>query len=483
MPGFDDYSNYDAIGLAELVRRKEVSPLDLVESALLAIETLNPKLNAVIAVLEEQARAAAKGAPPDGPFTGVPFLLKDLVVSYAGVPTNCGSRFFAGWTRGFDSEILRRWKRAGLIAIGKTNTPEMGSSGSTEPVATGATRNPWNLNYTPGGSSGGSAAAVAAGIVPMAHANDAGGSIRGPASCCGLVGLKPTRGRNPLGPDAGEHWNGLVAEHVVTRSLRDCAAVLDCTAGPDVGDPHQAPLPARPFLEEVGAKVETLRIGAAIAGTRTARFSPEARTAVEATAKHLEALGHRVEEAEPDYDAVALGETFMTIFAAATAQAIDGYAAASGQTPSTDNLERNNLWLLERGRALSAVDLERALLGVNSATRRFARFFEDYDIWLTPTMATPPPALGHLYADVDDIEMFFERLWTFNPLNSIYNASGQPAISLPLHMSAGGLPIGVMLGARFGGESLLLRLSAQLETAMPWVDRHPPISLWGEHLG
>lgn len=482
MSGFDDYADHDAMGLAELVRRNEVSPLELIESALSAIETLNPKLNAVITVLEEEARAAAEGPLPQGPFTGVPFLLKDLVVSYAGLPTNCGSRFFAGWTRDFDSEILRRWKRAGLIVIGKTNTPELGSSGSTEPVATGATHNPWHPDHTPGGSSGGSAAAVAAGIVPMAHANDAGGSIRGPASCCGLVGLKPTRGRNPLGPDAGEHWNGLVVEHVVTRSVRDCAALLDCTAGPDVGDPHQAPLPARPFLDEVGADVAPLRIGVAITGTQTAHFSGEAIAAVEKTAKQLEALGHRVEEAEPDYDVAALGEAFMAIFAAATAQAIEDHAAATGQTPSTDNLERNNLWLLERGRALSAVDLERALLGVNTATRNFARFFEDHDVWLTPTMATPPPPLGYLYADVDDVERFFERLWTFNPLNSVYNASGQPAITLPLHVSEHGLPIGVMLGARFGGESLLLRLSAQLEAAMPWVDRHPPISLWSTDL-
>ncbi len=478
MPRFDEYANHDAMGLAELVRRKEVSPLELVESALSAAEALNPRLNALTVVQEERALAAAKGDLPAGPFTGVPFLLKDLVVSEAGLPTNCGSRFFAGWTRDFDSEILRRWKRAGLIAIGKTNTPELGSSGSTEPVATGATRNPWNPDYTPGGSSGGSAAAVAAGIVPMAHANDAGGSIRGPASCCGLVGLKPTRGRNPLGPDAAEHWNGLVVEHAVTRSVRDCAALLDCTAGPDVGDPHQAPPTARPFLAEVGAQVEPLRIGAAIAGTRTARFSPEAVEAVEKTAKQLEALGHNVEVAEPDYDVGALGQVFMTIFAAATAQAIEDHAEATGQTPSTKNLERNNLWLLERGKALTAIDLERALSGLNMATRDFARFFVDHDVWLTPTMATPPPPLGHLYADVDDVDLFFERLWAFNPLNSIYNASGQPAISLPLHMSADGLPIGVMLGTRFGGEALLLRLSAQLEGAMPWADRHPPIGLW-----
>ena len=478
MAGFADYADYDALGLAELVRRQEVTPLELTQAGLDAIAALNPKLNALVMVLEEQALAAAGGELPDGPFTGVPFLIKDLTVSYAGVPTSCGSRFFADWTRDFDSEILRRWKRAGLVVLGKTNTPELGASGSTEPVATGTTRNPWNMEHSPGGSSGGSAAAVASGMVPAAHGNDAGGSIRGPASCCGLVGLKPTRGRNPLGPDAGEHWNGLVVEHVLTRSERDSAALLDCTAGPDLGDPHQAPGPARPFLAEVGAEVEPLRIGAAIAGTKTARFSPEAVAAVEKAAKLLEDLGHQVEEAEPDYDAELLGATFMTFFAVAIARDIEAHAAATGKTPSPQTVERNNLWLLERGRRLSAVELVNALYDLNKVTRHFARFFQDHDVWLTPTMATPPPLLGHLHADVADVERFFERLWTFNPLNSVYNAAGQPAITLPLHVSAEGLPIGVMLGAGFGRESLLFRLSAQLEAAAPWRDRHPPVGLW-----
>ena len=478
MAGFADYADYDALGLAELVRRKEVTPLELTQAGLDAIAVLNPKLNALVMVLEEQALAVAEGELPDGPFTGVPFLIKDLTVSYAGLPTSCGSRFFADWIRGFDSEILCRWKRAGLVVLGKTNTPELGSSGSTEPVATGVTRNPWNTEHTPGGSSGGSAAAVASGMVPAAHGNDAGGSIRGPASCCGLVGLKPTRGRNPLGPDAGEHWNGLVVEHVLTRSVRDSAALLDCTAGPDVGDPHQAPAPARPFLAEVGAEVEPLRIGAAIAGTKTARFSPEAVAAVEKTAKLLEDLGHQVEETEPDYDVELLGETFMAFFAAAIARDIEAHAAATGKTPSPQTVELNNLWLLERGRRLSAAELVDALYDLNKVTRQFARFFQDHDVWLTPTMATPPPPLGHLYADVENVERFFERLWTFNPLNSVYNAAGQPAITLPLHVSAEGLPIGVMLGAGFGRESLLFRLSAQLEAAAPWRDRHPPIGLW-----
>ena len=478
MAGFEDYEAYDGLGLAELLRAKQVGPRDLLEAAIARIERHNPALNAVVHEMYDAARRTIADGLPEGPFTGVPFLMKDLGALTSGAPTTNGSRLFADYVADHDTTLTERVRTAGLVVMGKTNTPEMGVSPACEPVLHGATRNPWNRSRSPGGSSGGAAAAVAAGLVPMAHGSDGGGSIRIPAANCGLFGLKPTRARNPAGPDVGEGWSGLATIHAVTRSVRDSAALLDATSGPAPGDPYWAPPPARPFLDEVGAAVEPLRIGAAIAGTRAARFSSEASTAVENTAKQLEALGHRVEEAEPDYDAAALGEAFMAIFAVAIAQEIEDRAAATGQTPSTHNLERNNLWLLERGRALSAVDLKRALLGINTATRNFARFFEDYDVWLTPTMATPPPPLGHLDADVDDVELFFERLWTFNPLNSIYNAAGQPAITLPLHMSEDGLPIGVMLGARFGEESLLLRLSAQLETAMPWADRHPPIGLW-----
>ncbi len=478
MLSLTEYADHDALDLAALVRRKEVSAAELVETAFAAIERLNPQLNAVISVMAEEAQASAAGALPDGPFRGVPFLIKDLVVSYAGVPTDCGSRLFAGWTRDFDSEILKRWKAAGLVVIGKTNTPELGSSGSTEPVATGPAHNPWKLGYTTGGSSGGSVAAVAAGIVPAAHANDGGGSIRGPASCCGLVGLKPTRGRNPLGPDAGEMWNGLVVEHVVSRSVRDSAALLDCTAGPDVGDPYSAPAPERPFLDEVGADPGRLRIGFSDGTPPGRQAHPECRQAVEDAAKLLAELGHEVEPAEPAHDTAMLNDIFMALFGAHTALVIDDYAASVGRTPSADNLERNNLYLAERGRAMSAADILRALNNMNTVTRAFAQFFETRDIWLTPTMATPPPAHGHLYADMADSELFFERLWTFNTANTIHNVSGHPAITLPLHSSADGLPIGVMLGARYGAEALLLRLASQIEAARPWRERHPPTSVW-----
>jgi amidase len=479
MMSLEEYARHDGLALAELVRRGEVSAAELVECALAAIDRLNPRLNAVVRTLEDDARRIAEGPLPDAPLAGVPFLIKDLTVSYAGVPTECGSRFFTGWTRDYDSEILKRWKAGGLIVVGKTNTPELGASGSTEPVAAGATHNPWNLDHTPGGSSGGSAAAVAAGIVPAAHANDAGGSIRGPASCCGLVGLKPTRGRNPLGPDMGEACNGLVVEHVVSRSVRDTAAILDLTAGPgappDVGAPYLAPAPARPFLTEVTTPPGRLRIGAAVAGTKHFAFSAEAQEAVRRTAAALADLSHIVEEAEPDYDAELNGEVFMAVFEAAIAYALDSRAAMTGEAPTSETVEKNNLWLAERGRRQSAVDMLRTIDAMNRVTRQFARFFQTHDVWLTPTMATEPPRLGHLYADVDDVEEFFRRLWAFNPLNSVYNVTGQPAISLPLHTSPAGLPMGVMLGAGTGREDLLLRLAGQLEQAVPWRERWPGV--------
>jgi amidase len=473
-----EYASHDALALADLVRRKQVAPAELVATAFAAIDLVNPALNAVTRRMERQAAEQLAALDTNGPLAGVPFLLKDLTVSYAGVPNDCGSRLFKGMVRFHDSEILRRWKRAGLVVIGKTNTPELGSNGSTEPVATGATRNPWNLRHTTGGSSGGSAASVAAGVVPAAHANDAGGSIRGPASCCGLVGLKPTRGRNSLGPDVGESWQGLVAEHVVTRSVRDSAAILDATAGYATGDPHIAPVPSRPYLSEVGADAGKLRIGVSLKGAVGVPFHPDCARAVERAALALESAGHVVEEAAPAHDHVLLGEAFMVLFAAATAQAVSERAAATGLVPGHDTLERNNLWLWERGRRLGVVDYLATVDRINTVSRQFAAFFDRYDVWLTPTMATPPPPLGHLFADVEDVDEFFRRLWAFNPMNTIYNVSGHPAISLPLHQGADDLPIGVMLGGRFGDEATLFRLSAQLEQALPWSGRHPTTGVW-----
>jgi amidase len=474
-----EYADHDGLALAALVQSGAVSAAELMEAALAAIDRLNPKLNAVVRGMRLEAETAIAAGLPDGPYRGVPFLLKDLTPTYAGVPATGGSRFFNGLVRPYDSELVRRWKQAGLVMVGKTNTPECGSSGSTEPVATGPTHNPWNLGYSPGGSSGGSAAAVAAGIVPAAHASDGGGSIRGPASCCGLVGLKPTRGRNSLAPDAGESWQGFVAEHVVSRSVRDSAALLDATAGYCPGDPSVVPPPARPFLTEIGADAGRLRIGVALHRTASGqRFHPDAEAAVAGAATLLADLGHEVEEVSPEYDAPLLLDAFMTFFAAGVGHAVEERAAATGQVPSADMLERNNLWLWERSKRIGCVDYLRAIAKVNMVTRQFARFFERHDIWLTPTAAEPPPPLGYLDADMNDVEEFFRRLWQFNPMQWVYNATGNPAITLPLHWNAAGLPIGVMLGGSFGTEAMLFRVSAQLEVAAPWRNRHPPVSVW-----
>ena len=354
----------------------------------------------------------------------------------------------------------------------------MGQAATTEPVTQGPTHNPWKRGYTPGGSSGGSAAAVAAGMVPVAHASDGGGSIRGPASCCGLVGIKPTRGRNPRGPDADETLNGLVADHVVSRSVRDSAALLDVTAGADVGDPYVTPPPERPFAAEAGAPPGALRIGFSTGAPPGHPVDAECVRGLEATARVLEELGHDVEEAAPTHNLELLGEIYMTLIAAHSAADIDAGAAMLGRTPSADNLEQVHLYLLERGRAMPATELLAAVNGINGVVREFAGFFGRHDIWLTPTMATLPPKLGYLDVNMAAIEVYFERVWTLNTAGPIYNVSGNPAISLPLHWSAEGLPVGFMFGARFGDEATLFRLAAQLEAAKPWRERHPPVSVW-----
>ncbi len=476
--GLTEYADHDGLGLGALVRAGEVSPAELMATAIAAIERLNPALNAVTYIMRSQAEAAIAAGLPDGPYQGVPFLLKDLSPTDGAAPTTGGSRFFRRPPTGYDTELVRRWKQAGLLMVGKSNTPELGSSGSTEPVATGPAHNPWALGHSTGGSSGGSVAAVAAGIVPVAHASDGGGSIRGPASCCGLVGLKPTRGRNTMAPDAGEAWQGFVAEHVVSRSVRDSAALLDATAGYCPGDPHIAPAPARPYLQDVGADPGRLRIGVALTGHAGEPFHPDARDAVAKAAKLLADLGHEVEEVSPQYDKTLMLEAFMTYFAAGVGYAIEEQAKATGLVPSVDLIERNNLWLWEQSKKLSVTDYLRAIAKQNTVTRQFARFFTTHDLWLTPTTAEPPPPLGHLYADVDDVAEFFRRLWRFNPLQWVYNATGNPAITLPLHSNAAGLPMGVMLGAAFGDDAMLFRVAGQLEAAAPWRDRHPPVSVW-----
>jgi amidase len=471
---------HDARGLAELVRTKQVSSEELVQAALEAIERLNPALNAVVMVLAEPALARARQALGDGPFAGVPLLLKDQSVSLAGVPTSCGSRYFQGWTRPFDNEIVRRYKQAGFIIVGKANTSELGTSGSCDTVETGAMRNPWDVRLIPGSSSGGSAAAVAAGMVPAAHATDAGGSLRGPAAWCGLVGLKPSRGRISYAPDAGEHWLGLATQHVVTRSVGDSAAILDCAVGSAVGDPYTTPPPSLPFAQIATREPGKLRIGFAARGASGPPVEGEILDALYATARMLDALGHDVAEVAPEWDAGLLGEAIATICATVVAEAVEERRVATGIEPSSAVLEKTNLHLWEQGRRLGAVDLLKATRKVNAVSRSFTRFFETHDVWLTPTMGGMPPPLGYLDSMTDDIDELYRRLWSFYRFNSVYNASGLPAITLPLHHSREGLPIGMMFGAGFAQESVLFQLAGQLEHAAPWAARHPRVGIWAE---
>ncbi len=475
-----EYAAYDGLGLAELVARGDVTAAELVEEAIRRIEKHNPLLNAVIYPMYELARDLALHQPPPGeggPFQGVPFLLKDILADHAGVPTTLGSRFLKGAIASRDSELVVRYKRAGLIALGKTNVPELGTMPTTESHLYGPARNPWNTDHSTGGSSGGSAAAVAAGIVPLAHANDGGGSIRIPASCCGLVGLKPTRARNPLGPLLGDSLNGLGCEHVVSRTVRDSAAALDCTAGPDVGDPYWAPPPERPYLHEVDREPGRLRIACWNRDLRGGRIDAECAGAVDDVARLCTELGHDVDERKPEFDQDALEDAFLDVWAVGNAAAIDGAALTLGREPTPELFEPLSWGLYERGKSIPGPRFQLALGTLQRLSREIARFFEDWDAWLTPTLAQPPVELGTFDTNESDFEKAFAPLLAYLPFTPMFNATGQPSISLPLAWSRAGLPLGVMFTARFGDEGLLYRIAGQMERARPWLERKPPI--WG----
>jgi amidase len=474
MSGFQDYQNYDGLGLAALVRAREVTAEEVLEAAILRIEALNPALNAVVTKVYDQARAAAAAHDRNAPLAGVPFLLKDLGGAQAGVPLSAGSRFFAHAATPADAEIVVRHKRAGLMILGRTNTPEFGLSATTEPIAFGPTRNPWDRTRTPGGSSGGSAAAVAARMVPIAHASDGGGSIRIPASCCGLFGLKTTRNRNSYAPYAGEGLAGCSVEHVVSRSVRDSAAVLDATAGPALGDPYYAPPPARPFLAEVGADPGQLRIAVTTAAFNGGPVHPDCIAATRAAAALCEELGHRVEEAAPAFDVAGLDENYNRIFAVNAAANIRLRARALGRELDRSGFEWVTWAMVELASRISGPDYVQMLNRLHGISREIAVFFETYDVLLTPTLAEPPVRLGVLDMMSEDLEAYNERLWRFTPFTYPFNVTGQPAMSVPLAWNEQELPIGVHFVGRYGDEAGLLRLAAQLEQARPWADRRPP---------
>jgi amidase len=471
----DDLAFCDATAQAELIRRGEVTPVEAVEAAIARIEKLNGELNAVIHPLFERARhRAASPELPEGPFRGVPCVVKDLDGTLAGAPYHMGNRMLAeaGYVADRTSYLFEKLEAAGFVIVGKTNTPEFGLNPTTEPAVYGPTRNPWDPARSPGGSSGGSAAAVASGMVPVGHAGDGGGSIRIPASECGLVGLKPTRGRVSLGPAEGESWGGLVVRHVVTRSVRDAAAVLDVIAGPMPGDPYWAPPPARPFAAEVGADPGRLRIGVktAIAGA-FGTTHPDCVAAVEETARLLESLGHLVEPGGPDaLDNSDLNDAFLTAFCVWVAHDVERLAEMVGRRAGPGDVEEGTWGLAEVGRAITGAQFQAALVRMQTFTRAVAAWWAaGNDVLLTPTITEPPPPLGSFPPGST-------KAAELVPFTLPFNVTGQPAISLPLAWNAEGLPIGVQLVAAAGREDLLIRLAAQLEAARPWADRRPRVS-------
>ncbi|UCD83372.1 MAG: amidase [Deltaproteobacteria bacterium] len=476
MGKFDDLAFLDGTAQAELVRKKEVKPIELVDAAIERIERLNPTLNAVITPMFEQARTAAQGKLPDGPFTGVPFLLKDIVAEYAGVRLAEGSAFPGDFVSERDSELVIRLKRTGLIILGKTNTPEFGLVPTTEPHRFGPTHNPWNTDRTPGGSSGGSAAAVSAGLVSLAHGNDGGGSIRIPASCCGLFGLKPTRGRNPLGPGFGEPLSSLVAEHALTRSVRDSATLLDATSGPDIGDPYWAPPPLRPFVQELGTDPGRIRIAFTTAAMIGAPIHEDCIKAVNEAAALCEDLGHEVEEVNLEIDGELMAQALFIAWSVGCAWIIDDWAHRLGREPTPEEFEPLTWALQEMGRKHSAPTYLNAVHNVQKITREFAHYFVKYGVLLTPTLGEPPVALGTFDSPPENPLHGLIRSATFACFTPICNITGQPAMSVPLSWNTEGLPIGTHFIGRLGDEGTLFRLAAQLERARPWADRQPPVS-------
>lgn len=492
----DEYLEHDATALADLVRDGEVTPTELLEVALTRIEALDPQLNAVVTLMEETARLEV-ARPPTGPFGGVPFLAKDLVSNYAGVPTSGGSRLLADHVVEQDSELVTRVRRSGVSVLGKTNLPEWGLLPVTESELWGPCRNPWDQDRTPGGSSGGSAAAVAAGMVPMAGGGDGGGSIRIPASCCGLFGLKPTRARTPTGPDRGQLWRGATVEHVLTRSVRDSAIMLDATHGPDPGASFEIAPPAGRYADELGRAPGRLRIAWTTKPIVPTAVHPDCVAAVMDAVELLEELGHDLFEDAPDIDGQAFASSFLTIISGELSADLAEVEEMLGRTPRRRELEPATWALGLLGRAVSARDFARALRHTELVSRDVGTFFTGYDVLLTPTLASPPVPIGSLGPSAAEtaqlrlvgrfgsgrlvkaaglLEQAAKSALDFIPWTPIYNATGQPAMSVPLYWNSADLPIGVHFVSHFGDEATLFRLASQLEAARPWFDRLPPLA-------
>ncbi len=491
-----EYSNYDALGLAALVRDRQVAPVELVTAAIERVTALNPRLNAVVHQMHDRALAQAAAPLPDGPFRGVPIVLKDLLSWYEGEPTTSGSRLFRSWKPPHDTEIVRRYRQSGAIVVGKTNTPEFGLTPFTESELLGPARNPWDLSRTPGGSSGGSAAAVASGMVPLGGGGDGGGSIRIPASCCALFGLKPTRGRTPAGPVVGEHWQGAAVEHCVTRTVRDSAAMLDALRGPEPGSPYYAEEPSRPYLEELTRPTGRLRIAFTDAPFLGHSVHPDCQAALADAVKLLESLGHEVIERAPVIDRERFNMSFLTVVCGEVSAELAEAREWIGRAATPDDVEVATWALALLGQQLSAADLSHSLHHLRRVGRSIGAFFQDVDVLVTPTLAMPPFPIGQLQPAAHEktlmrvlgrlragavlrllgaLDKAASELFDFIPYTPLFNVTGQPAMSVPLYWNSEGLPVGTHVVGQYGDEATLFRLARQLEEARPWIGRRPPV--------
>jgi Asp-tRNA(Asn)/Glu-tRNA(Gln) amidotransferase A subunit family amidase len=470
-----EYDQYDALGLAELIAKKKITSLELLNAVRQRVEAINPKLNAFCHLFFDKAEAQIKQGLPAGPLRGVPFALKDLGQYLQGTITSAGSRIWKDAVAESDSTLVERYKQAGLVIFGKTASPELGLTTTTESALYGKTHNPWDLTRTSGGSSGGSAAAVAGRILPAAHASDGGGSIRIPASCCGLFGLKPTRGRVPMGPNQFEGWNGFSSHHVVTISVRDCAALLDATAGAELGSPFFSPRPSHPFLKETLAAPDKLRIALIPETPGGTPLDPECKKAAIEAAKLCESLGHRVEEQKLPIDNAVMREAFLKVIHVSIARVLADAAKTLGRAVTEKDVEPVTWVMSQQGQRVDVIAYSRAIATAHQIGLALARFQQNYDVILSPTLAKPPVPLGRLSLSPENIRQFTKEITEFGPYTALYNVTGQPSMSVPLYWTPDDLPVGVMFSARFGDEATLFRLAAQLEKAKPWVGRKPAI--------
>jgi amidase len=472
----EEYTKHDGLGLAELIREREVTASELARLAVAAVDALNPKLNAVIEVYRDRVVAADRRLNTDAPFAGVPFLMKDSGSAEAGQLQELGSRLAKGRVVHREDYLAKRFRAAGLTILGRTAIPEMALASTTESVLTGITRNPWNLALSTGGSTGGGAAAIAAGIVPVAHGSDRGGSVRAPAALCGLVGLKPSRGRVTCGPSADEEYFGMTQEFILSRTVRDTAAMLDAVGKPAVGDPFIIVQPSRPYLEEVKAPLPPKRIAFTTTSWHGGTTDPEMVQAVEDVVGRCEELGHIVEETAPVFDIEDYLREVSLMRAGMLANSVDAISEQMGRPIDAEHLEHVTLEWYRIGKQITVSDLMRALGYYNKIRRQVGEFFEQYDLLLTPSAAGPATPLGivHLDQDISYWE-WIEMLYAGASFTELFNITGQPAISLPLAWNSENLPLGVQFVARFGDEASLIRLAGAFEEVVPWKDRVPPV--------